>query len=608
MLQSIFSSLNLTKKLTISFLLLAFIPVAIVTAISMNTMYDERLKQIDQHNIYLARLKAGDMAETFMSQAHFMEALSETEAVRSMDKNRMEHILQVAKKDSPTVSSLFICDTNGQQVARDSGNYVNVADRDYIKAVLQQGKPYAFSDATISKATNKVMIIAAVPIKDEQGTIIGAMASTFNMDTLQTLLNENTNILNDRKEVIYLTDSKGNVMIHPEQKFVETITNWNTMAPVKSAADGKSIAMEYINADGTDCLAASAPVGSMGWGLVVENNRSEVMDVLYSAIMQVAAVVLILLLGVFVFARVLAGTFVRPMKELERKTGMMADGDLTVHLDVHSNDEIGHAALAFNKMAKQMNDVMGKIAVAAQQVASGSKNISDSGNMLAKGASTQASSVEELSASIAEITAQTTGNAQNATHANELTKEANTKAQAGNKRMEEMLQAMSDINESSANIAKIIKVIDEIAFQTNILALNAAVEAARAGQHGKGFAVVAEEVRNLAARSAKAAKETTDIIEKSIDTVNAGTDLARGTAEALRSIQESIDQITGLVGGIADASQKQSSALQMLNQGVLQVSNVVQTNSSTAEESAAASVELSAQADLLQEAVRRFKI
>ena len=252
----------------------------------------------------------------------------------------MEHILQVAKKDSPTVASLFICDTNGQQVARDSGNYVNVADRDYIKAVLQQGKQYAFSDATISKATNKVMIIAAVPIKDEQGTIIGAMASTFNMDTLQTLLNENTNILNDRKEVIYLTDSKGNVMIHPEQKFIETITNWNTMAPVKSAADGKSIAMEYINADGTDCLAASAPVGSMGWGLVVENNRSEVMDVLYSAIMQVAAVVLILLLGVFVFARVLAGTFVRPMKELERKTGMMADGDLTVHLEGDAISEL----------------------------------------------------------------------------------------------------------------------------------------------------------------------------------------------------------------------------------------------------------------------------
>ena len=608
MLQSIFSNLNLTKKLTFSFLLLAFIPVAIVTAISMNTMYDERLEQIDQHNIYLARLKAGDMAETFMSQAHFMEALSETEAVRSMDKDRVERLLKVARKDSPTVSGLFVCDTSGQQIARDSGSYVNVADRDYIKAVLQQGKPYAFSDATLSKATHKVMIIAAVPIKNEQGEIIGAMASTFNMETLQNLLNENTNLLNDRREVIYLTDSQGNVMIHPDQKFVETITNWSSLAPVQSATSGKSATMRYVNGDGTDCLAASAPVGSMGWGLVVENDRSEVLDVFYSAIMQVAAVVALLLLGVFVFARVLAGTFVRPMKELEAKTGLMADGDLTVHLDVRSNDEIGHAAIAFNKMAKQMNDVMGKIAVAARQVASGSKNISDSGNMLAKGASTQASSVEELSASIAEITAQTTGNATNATHANELTKEANAKALAGNKRMEEMLQAMSDINESSANIAKIIKVIDEIAFQTNILALNAAVEAARAGQHGKGFAVVAEEVRNLAARSAKAAKETTDIIEKSINTVNAGTELARGTADALRSIQESIDQITGLVGGIADASQKQSSALQMLNQGVLQVSNVVQTNSSTAEESAAASVELSAQADLLQEAVHRFKL
>ncbi|MGM9539789.1 methyl-accepting chemotaxis protein [Anaerovibrio sp.] len=608
MLQRLFSNFNLTKKLTISFLLLALVPVVIVTALSMNTMYGERMEQIDQHNIYLSRLKAGDMAETFMNQANFMEALSETEAIRSMDKDRMERLLQVAKKDSPTVSSLFVCDTTGQQVARDSGNYVNVADRDYIKAVLQQGKPYAFSDATISKATGKVMIIAAVPVKDENGTIIGAIASTFNMDTLQTLLNENTNMLNDRKEVIYLTDSKGNVMIHPEQKFVETITNWASMTPVQSAASGKATAMEYINGDGTDCLAASAPVGSMGWSLVVENDRAEVMSVLYTAIMQVAVVVLILLIGVLVFARLLAGSFARPMKEMEEKTELMADGDLTVHLDVRSNDEIGHAAAAFNRMARQMNDVMGKIAVAAQQVASGSKNISDAGNMLAKGASTQASSVEELSASIAEITAQTTGNAENATHANELTKEADAKAQAGNKRMEEMLQAMADINESSANIAKIIKVIDEIAFQTNILALNAAVEAARAGQHGKGFAVVAEEVRNLAARSAKAAKETTDIIEKSIDTVNAGTELARGTAEALKSIQESIDRITGLVGGIADASQKQSSALQMLNQGVLQVSNVVQNNSSTAEESAAASVQLSAQADLLQEAVRRFRI
>lgn len=503
---------------------------------------------------------------------------------------------------------MFICDLTGNQVARDSGNYVNVADRDYVRAVMQEGKAYAFSDAVISKATNKVMIIAAVPIKDEAGNVIGAMASTFNMDTLQKLLLEDTNNLTDRQEIVFLTDSKGNVMIHPEEKFVQTLTNWSSMEPVKAADSGKTEVCQYVNGDNVDSLAASAPVGNLGWGIVVENSRSDVMSVIYNAVTTIAIIMIVLLALVVVFARILANSFATPMKELAEKSELMANGDLTVRLNVESNDEIGHAANAFNKMSCQMNEVMSKISIASQQVASGSKNIADAGNMLAKGASSQASSVEELSASISEINEQTKNNAGNAEEANNLASDTHTKANIGNQRMEEMLQAMVDINESSNNIAKIIKVIDEIAFQTNILALNAAVEAARAGQHGKGFAVVAEEVRNLAARSAEAAKSTTEIIQHSIDKVNAGTELAKGTAQALRSIKESIDQVTVLVADIAQASQKQSSALQMLNQGVLQVSNVVQTNSSTAEESASASVELNAQAELLQEAVSKFKI
>ncbi len=608
MIKGLLSNLNLAKKLTISFLTLALVPIIIVTAIATHNMYSERIETVNQHNLYVAQMKADSMDNILMNQIQFMEALSASMEAKSMNPAQMVPLLQNGIKHSPLIANMFICDLSGQQVARDSGNYVNVADRDYIRAVIKEGKAYAFSDALLSKATNKVMIIAAIPIKDEAGNVIGAMASTFNMDTLQKLLLEDTNNLSDRQEIVFLTDSKGNVMIHPEAKFIQTLTNWSELLPVKNAATGQADVCQYINGDNVDSMAASAPVGNLGWGIVVENSRSDVMSVIYNAITEIAIIMVILLGLVVIFARMLANSFAAPMIELADKSEQMANGDLTVRLHVESNDEIGQAANAFNRMSCQMNEVMGKISMASQQVASGSKNISDAGNMLAKGASTQASSVEELSASIAEITEQTKNNADHAQQANSLASDTHTKANIGNQRMDDMLQAMVDINESSNNIAKIIKVIDEIAFQTNILALNAAVEAARAGQHGKGFAVVAEEVRNLAARSAEAAKSTTDIIQHSIDKVNAGTELAKGTAKALRSIKESIDQVTALVADIAQASQKQSSALQMLNQGVLQVSDVVQTNSSTAEESAAASVELSAQADLLQETVSKFKI
>ena len=308
-------------------------------------------------------------------------------------------------------------------------------------------------------------------------------------------------------------------------------------------------------------------------------------------------------LGLFI-----ANLISKPLIQIVGAANRIADGDLDVSVEVSSRDEVGILAQAFKKMTENLNEVMYNISAAAEQVASGSKQVSDSSMALSQGATEQASTVEELTASLEEISSQTRMNADNANQANAYAESAKANASLGNAQMQEMLRAMDEINDSSSSISKIIKVIDEIAFQTNILALNAAVEAARAGQHGKGFAVVAEEVRNLAARSANAAKETTAMIEGSIKKVEGGTKIANETASALNSIVDGVSRVASLVGEIAVASSEQASGIEQINQGIVQVSEVVQTNSATSEESAAASEELAGQAELLKDQVSRFTL
>ncbi len=284
----------------------------------------------------------------------------------------------------------------------------------------------------------------------------------------------------------------------------------------------------------------------------------------------------------------------------------IADGDLTIDIEIRSEDDVLGKALS--GLVKKFNILAGSIISAAGQVNFGANQVAYSSTALSQGATEQASSIEELSASMEEIASQTEQNAGNAQKTNILVTNIQSDATSGNAQMVEMLRAMDEINTSSINISKIIKVIDDIAFQTNILALNAAVEAARAGNAGKGFAVVADEVRNLAAKSAQAAKETTELIEASIKKVNGGTNIARETAAALSKIVEGVLQAGQLVGEIAFASNEQAVALEQINQGLLQISQVVQTNAASAEECAAASEELLSQSDCLKESVSVFKL
>jgi methyl-accepting chemotaxis protein len=334
-----------------------------------------------------------------------------------------------------------------------------------------------------------------------------------------------------------------------------------------------------------------------------ENNKTFKSQLILMAALVIFGTVFAVVIGL-----IISNLINKPLQQLLTAATHIAQGDLNVTFKEYGEDEVGQLTKAFKDMSDNINDVMSNISVASMQVASGSKQVSDSSTNLSQASTEQASSVEELTSSLEEIAAQTRQNANNANEANDLSERVKNDALQGDTDMKEMLKAMEDINSDSSNIYKIIKVIDEIAFQTNILALNAAVEAARAGQHGKGFAVVAEEVRNLAARSANAAKETTVMIEGSIQKVQAGTKIANETAYALDSIAKGISKVSSLINEIAIASNEQASGIDQVNQGIIQVSTVVQSNSAISEESAAASEELSSQAELLKQQVEKFKL
>ncbi len=284
----------------------------------------------------------------------------------------------------------------------------------------------------------------------------------------------------------------------------------------------------------------------------------------------------------------------------------LADGNLD--FDVTPRDDMDEVRGALKKLNVDLNDIVMQIQTAGEEIASGSTQVADSAQSLSQGATEQASSLEEISASINETSAQVTTNAENANQANQIAASAQKAADYGNQQMQTMVSAMEEISEASQNINKIIKTIDEIAFQTNLLALNAAVEAARAGQHGKGFAVVAEEVRNLAARSAKAAAETAELIQGSMEKTGTGTQIASDTAQSLDEIVNQISKVTDLVGEIAAASKEQAQGISQINQGIGQIDTVTQQNTANAEESAAASEELSGQADHLKQMLNRFKL
>ena len=515
-----------------------------------------------------------------------------------------------------------------------------LAGREYFGKALRGEQ--SVSEPMASPETGGAVFVVANPLRNKSNEVVGVLAGVVALRSFAAKHVDSLKI--GKRGFCYVVDGGGMVVAHPDSGKImkEKIGD---LPHGKDILRGEGVA-QYEHG-GSRTLAALHTCEGLGWIVAVNADYGEIMAPARRMGVVNGWIALAALAVGGIIQYVSIRRIVRPVVQMTAAAEQIALGDMAVDVAHESNDEVGSLAQAFRQMKKslaekqqvardmatgdfsmeakvlserdglgvamrtmvdKLNEALSKVRAAVNEVSSGTSQIADAAQSLSQGATEQAASLQEISASATEIGNQAKQNAETAAQANRLAEAAKAAAETGSRRMEELNGSMAAITESSGQIAKIIKTIDDIAFQTNILALNAAVEAARAGRHGKGFAVVAEEVRSLAARSAKAARETADLIDGSKNRVDAGNRIAKETVGALEEIVGSIVKVGDLVGEMAAASNEQAEGIAQISQGLGQIDQVTQQNTATAEETAAASEELSGQADELRALIGQFKL
>lgn len=536
-------------------------------------------------------------------------------------------------------------------------NDTDISDREYFIEAMK-GNTYV-SSPVIRRTDNSIIIMAGAKIRVSgfDGVIYGGIDMSY--------LNEIVADIDFGKNSTgYIIDKTGTIIAHSDSTHVSEFTNYINLAKsnkkYKSFADMTSKAItgefgyEVYEIDGEKYVFAHNKIDNTdGWVLVISQPYMNIVKDFYNFFAFCVILTLLVIICSIIGAIYIGRKISKPIVYITRRLNSLSLGDLNSEVPrINSHDECQILAEALNltitnlksyifdidnvlkniadgnllvtsnvsyqgnfeqiktsleAILESLNTTFSEIGKAATQISEASAQVASGAAVLSENATSEAATIEELSASIDEILENTNENAENAKNAADLTNQAKNQVDIGSDRMKAMMIAVENIEKSSNEIAKIIKVIDDIAFQTNILALNAAVEAARAGAAGKGFAVVADEVRNLAIRSSEAAKTTNDLIVASISDIREGSTHSKETSEAINSIAEMVEKINTLMGNIAQSSAEQASAISQISAGMDNITISVQTTSATAEESAATSEELSSQAVATQNMISKFK-
>ncbi|MFV0518395.1 MAG: methyl-accepting chemotaxis protein [Aminipila sp.] len=576
-------------------------------------------------------------------------------------KDCFETLKRITENDSESILSAYIA-TAYTNVGLDGAGWIpdstfDLKTREYwFDSQEKIDRGYVITEPYKDSDTGNMIITIAVPLYDTgDNNLVGVAAIDVTINDLsEMVINSTSNYDNAYKIMV---SDQGYVLASRNEsdllKKVDELGFEKSMVDEITNTQGKVI---QFKDNGEACFGLVKATRDAGWKVAYVIPEKEFMKVTNETKRNIIFIYTVAIVLLYIVMALVTKSVVAPLKKLTEVTDQLAKGNLDTEVKIKSADETGQLADSMRSLvvrlrqyidyidevsaaldefaeggldinlkqsydgefAKIKNSMMqvsnvfkgtiGQIVETSERVASGSGEIANAAQMLAQGATNQASTTEELTATINELSERVSLNANSAISASQQVKTVGAAADQSNVQMKEMMAAIAEINDKSAEIGKIIKVIEDIAFQTNILALNAAVEAARAGSAGKGFAVVADEVRNLASKSAEAAKNTTHLIEESIRAVENGTEIANKTGERLGEVIEGVSETVRLINEISEASVGQASALKQTLEGVEQISSVVQTNAATAEESSAASDELSKQANALQSVASQFKI